>query len=79
MRKIGKFIQYPLTLDIGKYLEDPHKVMMKLYAIIVHAGGSSFSGHYYAFVRVNELWYKVTNVVSRWTIVTFQNIVYNQS
>lgn len=33
---------------------------MDLYAIIVHAGGTSWSGHYYAFVKVGENWYKVT-------------------
>lgn len=52
MRKIGKFIQFPLTIDLGKFLESPHKAVMKLYAIVVHSGGSSYSGHYYAFVRV---------------------------
>lgn len=59
MRKIGKFIQYPLEIDLGKYLEYPKKVTLKLFAIIVHAGGSSFSGHYYAFVRVGNAWFKV--------------------
>jgi len=49
--------------------------MMKLYGIIVHAGGSSFSGHYYAFVRVNDLWYKVIIFVLRWMIVMFQSKV----
>ena len=48
---------------------------MQLYAIIVHAGGSSYSGHYYAFVRVNKGWYKVNSVLNRWMIVLFQNLV----
>lgn len=61
MRKIGKFVQYPLELDLGKYLEKPRKVVMRLSAIVVHLGGSSFSGHYYAFVRVGTAWYKVKN------------------
>jgi uncharacterized UBP type Zn finger protein len=59
MRKIGKFIQFPLTTDLGRHLDVPHKALMKLYAIVVHAGGSSYSGHYYAFVRVGEEWFKV--------------------
>jgi ubiquitin C-terminal hydrolase len=59
LRKIGKFIQFPLTIDLGRHLEAPHKGIMKLYALVVHAGGSSYSGHYYAFVRVGDDWFKV--------------------
>lgn len=62
MRKIGKFMQYPLEIDLGKFLEKPEKVVMKVFAIIVHLGGSSFSGHYYAFVRQGNLWFKVNFV-----------------
>ena len=36
---------------------------MRLFAIVVHLGGSSFSGHYYAFVRVGNTWYKVTLLI----------------
>jgi len=72
MRKIGKFIQYPLTIDLGKHLEQAHKLILKLYAIVVHAGGSSYSGHYYAFVRFGDSWYKVSYFLHRWTIVMFQ-------
>ena len=59
MRKINKMMQYPMEIDLGKYLEKPNKVLLKLYAIVVHLGGSSFSGHYYAFVRTGNTWYKV--------------------
>lgn len=59
LRKIGKFIQFPLTIDLGRYLDVPRKVLMKLYAIVVHAGGSSYSGHYFAFVRIGDNWFKV--------------------
>lgn len=52
MRKIGKFIEFPNTFNAGKFLEEPRKIIMQLYALIVHAGGSSYSGHYYAFVKV---------------------------
>lgn len=59
MRKIGKFIAYPLKLDLGVYLEQPRKIILKLYGIIVHAGGSSYSGHYYSFIRVDDSWFRV--------------------
>ena len=61
MRKIGKHIQFPLSIDLGKHLERPRKVVLNLYAIVVHAGGSSYSGHYYAFVKFGNDWYKVIN------------------
>ena len=74
MRKIGKYIQYPYEIDLGKYLEKPRKVTLKLFAVIVHAGGSSFSGHYYAYVRVGTSWYKVDIKIYRWMIVMFPSV-----
>jgi ubiquitin C-terminal hydrolase len=53
-------------------------VIMKLYGIIVHAGGSSYSGHYYSFVRVGEAWYKVRVNRYRWTTVMYPNAVLKQ-
>jgi ubiquitin C-terminal hydrolase len=70
MRKIGKHIPYPNEFDLGKHLENPKKAIMKLFAIVVHLGGSSFSGHYYAFVRVGATWYKVPFPLLRWTTPT---------
>lgn len=41
---------------------------MKLFGVVVHAGGSSYSGHYYSYVRVGEAWFKVIDWLSfRWT------------
>ena len=36
---------------------------MEVYAVIVHAGGTSWSGHYYAFVKVGDNWYKVKHIL----------------
>ena len=50
-RKIGKFVKYPLVIDLGKYLQHPTKVLYKVFGVVVHAGGAASSGHYYAYVR----------------------------
>lgn len=59
LRKIGKFIKFPKKINLSPYFEEKRKVVMELYAVIVHAGGTSWSGHYYAFVKVNDIWYRV--------------------
>jgi ubiquitin C-terminal hydrolase len=51
---------------------------MKLYALVVHAGGSSYSGHYYAFVRVGDNWFKVGMCLGRWTMGMFPSAVRSQ-
>jgi hypothetical protein len=52
LRKIGKFIKYPKFIHLGKYFDHERKTVARLSAVIVHAGGTADSGHYYAFVRV---------------------------
>lgn len=52
---------------------------MKLFAVIVHLGGSSFSGHYYAFVRQGNLWYKVKSTLSRWMIAMYRSVLWKLS
>ena len=59
LRKIGKFLKYPTFINLGKYFDHERKTVARLSAVIVHAGGSADSGHYYAFVRVGEVWYRV--------------------
>ncbi len=60
MRKINKFVAFPKKMDLGKFMPNPIKIIYKLYAVIVHSGSSSYSGHYYAFVRRQDSWYKVS-------------------
>lgn len=44
-------------------------MVYKLFGVVVHAGGAAWSGHYYAFVRRGENWFKVVFVGCRWMIV----------
>ncbi len=32
--------------------------MYKLYAVLVHEGEKAESGHYYAYIRLKDSWYK---------------------
>jgi uncharacterized UBP type Zn finger protein len=45
-------MKYPKFINFGKYFDDQRKTIVRLSAVIVHAGGSADSGHYYAFVRI---------------------------
>ena len=55
--KLNHFVEYPLELDITPYTSDEGltsrgKAVYDLYGVLVHAGNSSNSGHYYCFVKV---------------------------
>ncbi|PHT39805.1 hypothetical protein CQW23_18659 [Capsicum baccatum] len=61
--KVDKHVSFPLELDLLPYTDNnqTNNEQMKygLYAVIVHAGSTSSSGHYYCFIcaEPNE-WYK---------------------
>lgn len=62
--KVQKMVAYPQVLDMEPFLSSPQqeKVEMKyeLYAVLVHAGFSLNSGHYYCFVRSSyDDWYEM--------------------
>eukprot|EP00793_Prasinoderma_coloniale_P003853 PRCOL_00003230-RA len=56
----------PLCLELGAYMTDAeqrrpansHPGPYHLYAVLVHAGSGASSGHYYAFVRDAEGWWR---------------------
>jgi ubiquitin carboxyl-terminal hydrolase 7 len=56
--KLKHFVEFEETLDMNNYLSqpNPHNVY-NLYAIIVHTG-SSMSGHYYSYIKLNDQWYE---------------------
>ncbi|GFS32580.1 ubiquitin-specific protease 20 [Actinidia rufa] len=63
VEKIDKHVEFPLELNLLPYINDsPNKnVELKhdLYAVVVHTGFSSTSGHYYSFVRsARDTWYR---------------------
>ncbi|KAF3670302.1 putative glycine-rich cell wall structural protein 1.8-like [Capsicum annuum] len=61
--KVDKHVSFPLELDLLPYIENiqsyNEEMKYDLYAVIVHAGSTSSSGHYYSFIcaEPNE-WYK---------------------
>lgn len=59
-RKLSKFIKFPEKLVFKKVAKD--KSVYQLYGVIVHAGGSLGSGHYYAYCKNNGKWYCVKNI-----------------
>ncbi|PHU21405.1 Ubiquitin carboxyl-terminal hydrolase 20 [Capsicum chinense] len=63
VQKVDKHISFPLELDLLPYTENiqsyNEEMKYDLYAVIVHAGSTSSSGHCYSFIcaEPNE-WYK---------------------
>ncbi|KAJ3295903.1 Ubiquitin carboxyl-terminal hydrolase 42 [Rhizoclosmatium sp. JEL0117] len=57
--KISKMITFPEKLDIQPYMfKTKKKVLYELYGVLVHAGGSCNSGHYFSYVKApNGVWY----------------------
>ncbi|KAJ7533909.1 hypothetical protein O6H91_13G070200 [Diphasiastrum complanatum] len=57
--KINKKVDFGPTLDITPFLSKGQEVCKyKLYAVLVHSGGSTHSGHYYCFVRTStDIWH----------------------
>ncbi|KAL6979868.1 ubiquitinyl hydrolase 1 [Sarracenia purpurea var. burkii] len=64
VEKIDKHVEFPLELDLLPYTSGSqnNNVDLKydLYAVVVHIGSSSTSGHYYSFVRsTQDAWYRL--------------------
>ncbi|CAI9098848.1 OLC1v1035571C1 [Oldenlandia corymbosa var. corymbosa] len=61
-QKIDKKIQFGPTLDLKSFVTGPYDGDLKytLYGVLVHAGWSTHSGHYYCFVRTSSgMWYSL--------------------
>ncbi|XP_009623302.1 ubiquitin carboxyl-terminal hydrolase 23 isoform X1 [Nicotiana tomentosiformis] len=61
-QKIDKKIHYGPTLDLKHFVSDTYggESQYTLYGVLVHAGWSTHSGHYYCFVRTSSgNWYSL--------------------
>ncbi|RZC86905.1 hypothetical protein C5167_030258 [Papaver somniferum] len=61
-QKINKNVEFGPTMDLRPYYSGPHQGDLKytLYGVLVHAGWSTRSGHYYCFVRTSTgMWHSL--------------------
>jgi ubiquitin carboxyl-terminal hydrolase 8 len=59
--KINKLVNFPLELDMSGFIQDPRNkmnAMYDLYATSNHGGGLE-GGHYWAYVKNGNKWYKM--------------------
>ncbi|GAB4832698.1 hypothetical protein Ancab_006715 [Ancistrocladus abbreviatus] len=57
-QKIDKKVHFGPTLDLKPFMDGD--LMYTLYGVLVHAGWSTHSGHYYCFVRTSTgMWYSL--------------------
>ncbi|KAE8604703.1 hypothetical protein XENTR_v10014798 [Xenopus tropicalis] len=62
--KISKMVTYPEFIDIHPYTSEKSEgtINYRLYAVLVHAGNTCNSGHYYCYVQApNSKWYKMND------------------
>ncbi|XP_043701168.1 ubiquitin carboxyl-terminal hydrolase 23 [Telopea speciosissima] len=61
-QKIDKKVEFGPTLDLKPFVSGTYEGELKytLYGVLVHAGWSTHSGHYYCFVRTSSgMWYSL--------------------
>eukprot|EP01103_Thecamoeba_quadrilineata_P011259 TRINITY_DN264_c0_g1_i2.p1 TRINITY_DN264_c0_g1~~TRINITY_DN264_c0_g1_i2.p1 ORF type:complete len:404 (+),score=85.05 TRINITY_DN264_c0_g1_i2:996-2207(+) len=59
--KINRHIEFDETLNLRKVCESNYDIKYKLYAVLVHQGDSTHSGHYYSFVRTGNSWFEMND------------------
>lgn len=58
--KVMRHVVFTEHLNMRPYMSDRHgdSINYRLYAVIVHEGASTTSGHYYCYVRApNNIWH----------------------
>ncbi|KAL3499904.1 hypothetical protein ACH5RR_038997 [Cinchona calisaya] len=62
VEKIDKYVPFPLELDMQPFTglnQDEEELKYDLFAVVVHTGFSSTSGHFYCFIRIApDEWYR---------------------
>mmetsp|Transcript_9031 Transcript_9031/g.12985 ORF Transcript_9031/g.12985 Transcript_9031/m.12985 type:complete len:382 (-) Transcript_9031:265-1410(-) len=62
--RLSKFIKYPMRLEIGDFMSRANQSKpppYELVGVLVHAGQSCERGHYLAFVKSGDSWYKAND------------------
>ncbi|KAF9166275.1 hypothetical protein DFQ26_008280 [Actinomortierella ambigua] len=79
-QKINRHVSFDTKLDLNPVMstnKNHPDLKYSLYAVLVHAGGSCHSGHYYCFVKSsNGIWYSMND--SHVSVVSLQTVL-NQS
>mmetsp|Transcript_778 Transcript_778/g.932 ORF Transcript_778/g.932 Transcript_778/m.932 type:complete len:588 (+) Transcript_778:321-2084(+) len=66
MIRLSKHLRFPLKLEIGEYMSLANKAKpppYELVGVLVHKGKSCDSGHYLAYVKFQNEWYKANDSV----------------
>uniref|UniRef100_A0A2I3S636 Ubiquitin carboxyl-terminal hydrolase n=1 Tax=Pan troglodytes TaxID=9598 RepID=A0A2I3S636_PANTR len=72
--KLAKNVQYPECLDMHPYMSQQNTgpLVYVLYAVLVHAGWSCHNGHYFSYVKAQEVTASsITSVLNQQAYVLF--------
>ncbi|KAF9578718.1 hypothetical protein BGW38_005349, partial [Lunasporangiospora selenospora] len=76
-QKINRHVRFESKLELNSVMSTNKKhpeLNYSLYAVLVHAGGSCHSGHYYCFVKSsNGIWYSMND--SHVSVVSLQTVL----
>mmetsp|Transcript_1717 Transcript_1717/g.2100 ORF Transcript_1717/g.2100 Transcript_1717/m.2100 type:complete len:892 (+) Transcript_1717:310-2985(+) len=64
--RLSKYVAYPLTLHIENFMSRANQgkpAPYELVGVVVHAGQSCERGHYYAYVKSGDNWYKANDEI----------------
>lgn len=62
--RLSKHVKYPLRLEIGDFMSRANQSKpppYELVGVLVHAGKRCESGHYWAFIKSGDSWYKAND------------------